>query len=74
MPQAAQAPFGEGAHDVARNRLRDGKIGLCKGELRFVIGGVDNGDEIALMHRLEVVDGNLCDVTLHASRAVSRLP
>src|SRR6266404_2602606 len=53
---------------IGKRRLSGGEIGLGEGELCLVIGRVDDSDEVALSHPLEIMDGNLRDVARDARR------
>ena len=44
------------------------EVGLCEGDLRAIIGWIDFRDEITLLDRLVIVDGNIGDVTRYVCR------
>ena len=54
--------------EIGERRLGGGEIGLSQVELGLVVGRIDDRDQIALAHGLEVIDRHFGDVPGHAGR------
>ena len=54
--------------EIGERRLRRRQIGVRQGELSFVIGGIDDRDQIALVDGLIVVDSDAGDIAGHPCR------
>jgi hypothetical protein len=54
--------------EIGERRLRRRQIGLRKRELSFIVGGIDDRDQIALVHGLIVVDRDFGDIAGNSGR------